>query len=132
MNAPTPDREGLGELQHRVMDVVWELESATVAEAHAALVREREIAYTTVLSTLRNLEKRGFLHHTVEGKAHRFHPSVSRQQHTEASVSKLVHTLFDGDRDRLVCHLLGQEALDDAQLARIRELLDPEREESSS
>ncbi|MCA8962093.1 MAG: BlaI/MecI/CopY family transcriptional regulator [Planctomycetes bacterium] len=124
-----PDSEALGDLQLRVMDVVWDLGSATVAEAHESLTADRGIAYTTVLSTLRNLEKRGYLRHTVEGKAHRFHPTVTREDHRSASVSRLVSNLFAGDPERLMCHLLGQGEVDAAQLERIRALLEEFEEE---
>ncbi len=70
----------LGDLQLDVMNVIWGRGSATVAEVHAVLREEREIAYTTVLSTMRNLEKRRFLKHSVEGKAHRFHLCVTRHR----------------------------------------------------
>jgi predicted transcriptional regulator len=60
----------LGDRELDVMGVLWELRSGTVAE-----VRERlpaELAYTTVLTILRNLEEKGFVTHDVEGRAHRY------------------------------------------------------------
>ena len=84
----------IGELQLKVMEVIWELGDATVAEVHEALGAERSLAYTTVLSTLRGLERRGYLAHTKEGKAHRFHARVSREEHTQTTVDSLVSMLY--------------------------------------
>lgn len=116
----------LGDLQLQVMEVVWNRGHATVAEVHEVLAQQREIAYTTVLSTLRGLEKRGFLTHTVEGKAHRYHSQVSREEHTQESVTTLVRRLFSGRPEQLMSHLLGTETLRPQDLTRIRELLDDE------
>ena len=124
----TSERESLGELQLQVMQVVWELGDGTVAEVHEALCESRPLAYTTVLSTLRGLERRDYVSHTTEGKAHRFSPRVSREQHTDASISKLVTNLFGGQPEKLMSHLMGGEELDDAQRRRIRALLAEEGE----
>lgn len=115
--------EPLGDLQLLVMGVIWKLGDATVAEAHQELLKKRPLAYTTVLSTLRNLERRGYLQHTVEGKAHRFYPDVSRDAHTSASVHTLIESLFGGRPERLMSHLLGSERIDARAIQRIRTLL---------
>ncbi len=116
----------LGDLQIAVMEVIWELGDATVAEVHQVLLRERSIAYTTVLTTLRALERRGFLSHQVEGKAHRFFAKVSRGDYTQDSVERLVARLFAGDPAELMSHLLGAQQLNLEDLERIRGLIEEE------
>ncbi|MFQ5655073.1 MAG: BlaI/MecI/CopY family transcriptional regulator [Planctomycetota bacterium] len=116
----------LGSLQQEVMEVVWSRGDATVAEVHDDLQEERAIAYTTVLSTMRALERRGFLTHEADGKAHRFHALVSRQQYTRDSVDRLVTRLFGGEPERLMSHLVGAEQLSARDLRRIRRLLEGE------
>ena len=113
----------LGDLQLQTMDVIWERTNATVAEVHEDLSNVRNLAYTTVLSTLRGLERRGFLEHTMEGKAHRFHAKISRSEYTRDSVHHLLKRLFSGDPAALMSHLLGSESLDVEDLERIRTLL---------
>ena len=116
----------LGELQLEVMQVVWELSDATVAEVHERLAQERPIAYTTVLSTMRALEKRKFLEHTREGKAHRFHATIAEQDYRNARVEDLIERHFGGKPERLVSHLLGGDEVRPKDLRRIRKLLDGE------
>ncbi len=113
----------LGNLQLQVMEIVWSNGNATVAEVHEHLSRRRPLAYTTALSTLRGLERRAFLRHTQEGKAHRFHASISREEYTRRRVSQLVETLFAGRAEMLMSHLLGSEDLDPHAVERIRGLL---------
>lgn len=108
----------LGDRELDVMGVVWELGSATVTE-----VRERlpvELAYTTVLTILRNLEEKGFLTHQAEGRAHRYFPRVARQAARRTAVSRLVDKLFHGSAEQLLAHLVRERRLTADDLGRIR------------
>src|SRR5258707_12664114 len=77
-----------------VMSVLWELDSATVAE-----VRERltdDLAYTTVLTVLRTLEQKGYVGHTGEGRAHRYPPLVKREAAGRSALRRLRDQVFAG------------------------------------
>ena len=105
-----------------VMAVLWELESGTVSE-----VRERlpaDLAYTTVLTILRNLEAKGFLRHEEEGKAHRYFPLVARRTAERSAVSHLMNRLFQGSPELLLTHLVSDRDLSAEELRRMRRLLD--------
>jgi predicted transcriptional regulator len=115
--------ESLGDLQLQVMEEVWRLGEATVADVHEALAGQRKLAYTTVLTTMRALERRGMLTHEAVGKAYLYKPAVSREQYTNASVGRLVDDLFGGRKDKLLCHLLGAERISRGELARIRRII---------
>ncbi len=112
----------LGDRELDVMGVLWELGSGTVAE-----VRERlpvDLAYTTVLTILRNLESKGFLHHEAEGKAHRYFPSVARRTARRTAVTRLIDKLFHGSPEQLIAQLMEDRALTAEDLQRIRRKLD--------
>lgn len=107
----------LGERELDVMAVLWELESGTVAE-----VRERlhvPLAYTTILTILRNLEAKQFVRHEEEGRAHRYFPRV--QQHTAQrnGLSRLLSQLFDGSPHALLAQLVDDHHLKPADLQRL-------------
>src|SRR5688572_10081808 len=92
-----------------VMAVLWELGSGTVSE-----VRDRlpaDLAYTTVLTILRNLETKGFLRHEEEGKAHRYYPLVQRQAAERSALARLVDRLFHGSPELLLTRLVDDPAL---------------------
>ena len=104
-----------------VMAVLWELGSGTVTE-----VRDRlpaDLAYTTVLTILRNLEAKGFVRHEEEGKAHRYFPLVARQTAERSAVARLVDRLFQGSPELLLTRLVDDGALSAEQLRRMRERL---------
>lgn len=113
----------LGELQLKVMNVIWDNGRATVADVHREISAERRIAYTTVLTTMQALERRRMVTHETVGKAYRYAPAVSREQYTEASVDKLVGDLFEGRQEQLLCHLLGAEEVSQADVKAIRDLI---------
>jgi len=122
--------DGLGELQLQVMEVIWRLGQATVAEVHEALSADRKIAYTTVLTTMRALERRGMVTHETVGKAYRYEPAVSREKYAQVSVGRLVDDLFDGSRQKLLCHLLGTERISRKEMDRIRRMIRDRQRES--
>ena len=116
----------LGDRELDVMGVLWELGSGTVTE-----VRERlpaELAYTTVLTILRNLEAKGFLHHEAEGKAHRYFPSVARR----TAVTRLIDKLFHGSPEQLIAQLVEDRALTADDLQRIRRRIDTSEPEKGA
>ena len=115
--------ESLGQLQLQAMEEVWRLGRATVAQVHEALAESRKIAYTTVLTTMRALERRGVVRHEQVGKAYVYEPLVSRENYAASSVHRLVDDLFDGSREKLLCHLLGADRIGRSELASIRRML---------
>lgn len=111
----------LGDRELDVMGVLWDLGSGTVAE-----VRDRlpaDLAYTTVLTILRNLEAKSLVSHTAEGKAHRYHPKVARTTARRSALSRIVDKLFHGSPEQLITQLVEDEQLSAADLRRLRALL---------
>lgn len=111
-----------------VMGVLWEAGPATVAEVREAL--EDELAYTTVLTVLRVLEEKGHVGHSEEGRAHRYHALVERQAAGTSALRRLTKKLFRGSPELLLTQLVSDRRLADADLRRMRELLDDRLKES--
>jgi predicted transcriptional regulator len=114
----------LGQLQQEVMDEVWRMGQATVADVHARLAQRRKIAYTTVLTTMRNLEKRGMLRHEPQGKAFLYQPTMPREQYAAGTVQDFVARIFGGRPERLVCQLLDTDRVRSEDLARLKQLIE--------
>jgi BlaI family penicillinase repressor len=107
----------LGDRELDVMAVLWEIGSGTVGE-----VRERldvALAYTTVLTILRNLEAKAFVSHEEEGRAHRYYPRVARQAAQRSALARLVDTLFHGSHEQLLTRLVEDRALGADELRRL-------------
>lgn len=117
----------LGDRELDVMGVLWTLGSGTVAEVRGRL-RERQppadLAYTTVLTILRNLERKGLVAHEVEGQAHRYVPRVARAAARRSALARLVDKLFHGAPEQLLVHLVEERALSADDLRRLRDQID--------
>ena len=105
-----------------IMAVLWERGSGTVTE-----VRERlsdDLAYTTVLTMLRILEKKRYVRHEEEGRAHRYFPLIERQAAGKSELRRLVDKILGGSPELLITQMVSERGLSDAELKRLRKLLD--------
>ncbi len=117
------DDFGLGDRELDVMGVLWDLGSGTVSEVRAKL--PADLAYTTVLTILRNLEAKELVTHTAEGKAHRYRPRVARTAARRNALSRVLDKLFHGSPEQLIAQLVEDESLSATDLKRLRSLLTP-------
>jgi predicted transcriptional regulator len=109
-----------GELEAVVMDQLWSLGGqATVREVFERLREARSIAYTTVLSTMDNLHRKGYLTREREGKAYRYHTVLSHAEHSASLMREAMST--DADRQAVLSHFVG--AMSEDELARLRQIL---------
>ena len=111
---------GFGDLEAVVMDRIWNRqETTTVREIFDELAAEREIAYTTVMSTMDNLHTKGWLAREREGKAYRYWPTLTRAQHS----AKLMREALDagGSSELVLSHFLEQISPEES--ARLRDAL---------
>lgn len=108
----------LGDRELDVMSVLWELGSGTVAEVRDEL--PVALAYTTVLTILRNLEEKEFVRHETEGRAHRYFPRVGREVARRSLLGRVVDKLFHGSPELLVAHLVEERRLTAGDLKRLQ------------
>jgi BlaI family penicillinase repressor len=120
----------LGDREIDVMGVLWELGSGTVAEVREQL--PAELAYTTVLTILRNLEEKGFVTHDIEGRAHRYSPRIARQAARRSAVGRVVDKLFHGSAEQLLVHLVRERKLSIDDLRRIRRQIGAEEPKANA
>jgi len=113
----------LGELQHAIMQVLWTRSEATVAEVHEALFDERGLAPTTIATMLRKMEDKGVVAHRVEDHHFVYQATVSEDAVRSTMVSELLDRLFAGDPAALVSHLVADHDIDEAEVERLRALL---------
>jgi len=118
-----------GELQRAVIEAVWELGEATVREVWTRLCRQKELAYTTVLTAMQRLERDGWLKHRVEGKKHVYLPTRTRAQAGAGSVRKFVQRMFDGNALVLFRQLVEEDQLSDQELRELQQLINEKRRE---
>lgn len=113
----------LTEAELRLMDVLWQKGSATVQEVLAALPSHPALAYNSVLTTIRILEKKGYVKHVKDGRAHVYSPIVERKEATRFAIRNLVNKFFGNSHELLVLNILEDQEIDAEELKRLRQLL---------
>lgn len=116
----------LTEAELRLMEIIWKKGEATVADVVEAIPKREALAYSTVLTTMRILEQKGYLTHRQEGRAFVYTPVVDRGEARRTAVRHLVRRFFDGSPEQLVLNVMENEKLDIAEIERLRRLVDEE------
>ncbi len=104
------------------MNVVWDLGEATVRDVVERL--PANLAYTTVLTMMRHLEKKGYLTHHAVGKQYVYRPTVAREDVQRTTVAQLTERLFGGAATELISTVLETQALSEEEVRELRAVLD--------
>jgi predicted transcriptional regulator len=130
MEAGVPRKEAthLTDAELRLMDVLWEKGASTVSDVADALSKDSPLAYSSVLTTLRVLERKGYLTHSKTGRAFLYRPLVGRDQARQRAVSHLLHRFFENSPELLMLNLAGDGKIKPAELDRLKRRI--EREQS--
>jgi predicted transcriptional regulator len=107
----------------RLMAVLWNRGQATVADVVISLPPPA-LAYSTVLTTLRTLERKGYVAHEEEGRAYVYHPLVARDDAAKSAMQHLLNRFFANSPGDLAVALLDGARLSDADAAKIKRLLE--------
>jgi predicted transcriptional regulator len=105
------------------MEVLWEKGPASVHQLLEGLPERPALAYNSVLTTIRILEKKGYVQHEKDGRAHIYAPLVGREDATRFEIKNLVNRFFNNSHELLVLNLLENKGIDRAELQKVRELL---------
>ena len=105
------------------MNVLWKKGPATVGDVAASLPDDPPLAYSTVLTTLRILEGKGYLRHSKKGRAFVYEPVIAQEEASRTALGYLVSRFFAGSHELLVVNLLKQETISRAELRRIKKMI---------
>jgi predicted transcriptional regulator len=106
------------------MEVLWENGPATVQQILDALTAKPALAYNSVLTTIRILEKKGYVKHVKDGRAHVYAPVLGRKEATRFEIRHLVRRFFGNSDEMLALNILEEQGLEGEELNRLRELLE--------
>lgn len=113
----------LTEAELRIMNVLWVRGSGTVQEVLDSITQKPVLAYNSVLTTIRVLEKKGYLKHLKDGRAHVFTPLVGQKEATRSEIRHLVNRFFKNSHEQLVLNLLEDQGIEEDEIGRLREML---------
>ena len=120
---PRKTSSTLTDAELRLMQALWEHGAMTVSEVVDALPKQDKVAYSTVLTTLRILERKKYVRHHERGRAYVYEAVVAREDAQRSTVRHLVSRFFDDSPAALVLNLIENESLDADELARVKELI---------
>ena len=105
------------------MQIIWAREEVTVRDVYEELLQRRKIAYTTVMTSLKTLEQKGYLKTSQRDRAFVYRPTYSKNEIVKKMVRDFVDRVFHGSAQPLVVHLLKQKQLSQSDLEEITRLM---------
>ena len=119
---PPKQSETLTEAELRIMEVLWQKGFGTVQQVLDWM--DLPLAYNSVLTTIRVLERKGYVKHKKDGRAHVYHAVVQRNEATRSAVRQLVGRFFRNSHEALLLNILQDDAIDAKEIKRLREMLE--------
>jgi predicted transcriptional regulator len=110
----------LTEAELRIMRILWTRGESLVSDLVAAMPENTPLAYTSVLTTVRILEQKGYVEHRQEGRAFLYRPCVAEHEASRSEVNHMLHRFFDNSRERLLLTLLGDGDMTHDELQRLK------------
>jgi len=108
---------GFGDLESVIMQMVWDHDApVTVRDLFGALSQDRVIAYTTVMSTMDNLHRKGWLSRVKDGKAYRYTATASREEYSARLMREAL--AGGGDAEAVLTHFVAEIGGEESQLLR--------------
>ncbi|MDD3926426.1 MAG: BlaI/MecI/CopY family transcriptional regulator [bacterium] len=121
----------LGDLETEIMDIVWSSGACSVRDVYENIRLRRKIAYTTVMTIMSRLAKKGLLKQTRRDAAYIYAPVMSREQFASGFVGQVVEDLMSDFSTPLLSHIIEQAADDPEKLQELSELINRKLAEKS-
>lgn len=106
------------------MNVLWQKGPGTVQQVLDRLPEKPPLAYNTVLTTIRILERKGYLGHAKDGRAHVYEARVERSEATRSEIRHLVSRFFRNSHEALVLNILEDDEIEGEEVKRLRKMLE--------
>lgn len=116
----------LTDAELRLMEILWKRGDASVSDVVADLPQSLDLAYNTVLTTLRILEKKGYVTHSKDGRAHRYKPTIDRHVARNAAIEHMVQRFFNNSPEALALHILDRDNISETELRKLKEKIERE------
>jgi BlaI family penicillinase repressor len=113
-----------------ILKVIWQLGPSTVREVYLEMLKQRKIAYTTVLTMMGILERKGHLKKTPGERAYLFRTAKPQAQVTAGMVKEFVNRVFNGSTQPLLVHLVEDKGIGAEELAELEALVRQRRKKS--
>jgi len=122
----------LTDSEMRLMRIIWEAEPCTVNDVVDKLPDSEPLAYSTVLTTMRILEEKGYIDHTKKGRAFVYHSLADPTEVRQSALEHVMNKFFDNSRELLLANVLNKGTMTPRELKAIRSMLDASHLEDAS
>lgn len=113
----------LTQAELRLMRVLWDRGESTVADLVTATSDEGALAYTSVLTTVRILDTKGYVSHRQEGRAFLYRPCIGELEASRSEVRHVLQRFFGNSRERLLLSMLGDDDIHPEELKRLKDAI---------
>lgn len=114
----------LGETEMEVLHHVWKLEEATVKQVRNRILETREVAYTTIMTVMKNLAEKGYLKYRKDGVTYVYSPAREPESVRSSLIGDLMKKVFKGSPKELVQALVNSKDLSQKDLSEIKQMID--------
>ena len=121
---PRKQSPTLTEAELRLMEILWDRGEATVGDVVGALAALEPLAYSSVLTTMRILERKGYTRHRKEGRAFVYTPVVDRDSARSSAVRFIMDRFFDRSAESMMLNILQTKGLDNGELERLKRMIE--------
>ncbi|MGY6523627.1 MAG: BlaI/MecI/CopY family transcriptional regulator [Mongoliitalea sp.] len=115
--------EALTANEEQLMQVFWKLGKGLVRDVLNELP-EPKPPYTTLASSIKQLEKKGYLSHQTYGNIHEYYPLVSQEEYRKKSFTQLVNNYFEGSVQNVLSFMVKEQGISDKELEALKKLID--------
>jgi len=119
-----PSQPGLTENELEVIKLLWVSAPLTVAQIRSKLIKKPLPAYTSLLTLMQSMEKKGYVKHQSNGKAYHYFPILKRERFLTNEIKRIATRLFDGSPGTLVLNLVDGEHLTPKEITSLKKLLE--------
>ena len=120
---PRKQSTTLTEAELRIMNALWQKGPGTVQQVLEWLPETPPLAYNSVLTTVRILERKGYVGHIKDGRAHVYEPLVGQEEASRSEIRHLVSRFFRNSHEALLLNILRDDEINDHELKRLRDML---------
>ena len=116
-------KDGPSEAELEILQVLWEMEPATVKDIHEEIAKKKAVGYTTTLKQIQRMFDKGLVSRKRDGKSHVYSSKVGQHETQSNLFNKLLNTAFKGSAMKLAMHALGKSQPSPEEIRQLRELL---------
>lgn len=120
-------KKQLGDVELEILNIVWKLKKATVSDVHKEILKHRESAYTSVMTMMQSLAKKGILNFEKVGRSYLYKAAEEPSAIRSNLLERTTDLVFGGSMVSLVQHMVKHEKLSEAELKELEEIIQSSR-----